>query len=238
MEGAAKKALGYFSSGAKGFFGKNLKKRKPPIESEGEENVENCSDNKKAKRGLVPRGLEDISLHQNRFQCVPVLVPLLQEGDAVVLTFPITRFRSKLDTFLAAKGLDAKECLRSKMNTASGRRICLVGTVVRNEPLVNQPWELLRDDANGLDVYANEGGLCITVQTTSGDSNPFVVTIDDLADKQKDINLWTDRHITEFENLHDNFNKMDAEHQVKGLVYMAKEMDPEQQVWMGLQFYK
>jgi hypothetical protein len=246
MEGA-KKAVAAFASSARGVFARvqpailTSKKRKPQTGSQvGDENIENFSDAKRTKRESSPstpfKEYGDVSLYQNRFLCVPVLMTQLRPGDAVVLSFPLS-FQSKLGAFLTAKGLNAGECFQTRMNTFSGFRIGLVGTVVRNNPTENEPWELLKSDIDGSVLYESGGGLGISLDATSGNSSSAVViiTLDDLSN---DIDLWTDRHVADFDALQRAFRKMDAKSQVESLACMAKEMDPQQQIWCGREYYK
>lgn len=219
-------------------------KRKVPSTLSNDENVENQSLPKKPRNfGTDVHSVEPFSLHQTYFKCPLILTVLVVVGDIVILTFD-QRYKSKLGSFLSDKGVDLSSCFVSERRTADGPRIALVAQVVENDPLVRQPWELMRfvEDKGfcGDGLYPDGSGLVVRIRANNGEhpaTNEVTISCTDLSRSAK-MDLWTDRAIDDYADLWKDYKAMDAQSRMEALVHMSKELDPFQQIWIAREYYK
>lgn len=226
--------------------GNSGSKRKPLGDLEKDDNAE-CDDQcKKFKEGTAAERLDHMvkstSLVQNRFKCVPLLITLLVVGDILVLTFPLTR-QTHLRKFFVDKGVNVDNCFKTELATNDGTQIALFGKVVENTPLVSNPWEFLRDEkdggVNGDSLYADGGGIVLNLCGFDGDYSSDNRIVVSYADASCDaVDLWTEHHVAHFDEMTQEFSKMEPTDQIRLLVHMSKEVDPVQQVWCSREFYR
>lgn len=233
---------------AKGLVGKLLRKffgGRQGIKSRVLANTGNQSrepPKKKARRTSSKPVLDGkpISLCQNRYKCVPVLMVLIEVQEEVILTF---MNQSQLDAFLSTKSINSGtgSLLQTTIETQEGPRFALVAKAIENNANVNEPFQLLQSGEDVQDLYPSGGGLVLQIQMQTNIENPrqtqnVVLTYEDVSSNQMD--LWISRQTAEFEGLQEFFNGMDTKERLDAIDEMQKLLDPHQQILWGLKFYK
>jgi hypothetical protein len=155
-----------------------------------------------------------ISLHQNRYRCPPTFRVLLSVGEEVILAF---KNQSRLNKFLSAKDVSADRCLSSILSTSDGDCIALVGTVVENNPIVSQPFQLLGDGIDDKELYETGGGVVLKLVGPADCQDGIRVVITHSDATLKGMDLWITRQVGDFECLKECYNGMKMRDQIKAL---------------------
>lgn len=220
------------------FSGK--KKRKAPLQNvSNDDGVPKRARTTRSSMSAVGPSFDfgGISLHQNRYRCPPTfrVAVLLSIGEEVILAF---KNQSRLNKFLSAKDVSADRCLSSILSTSDGDCIALVGTVVENNPIVSQPFQLLGDGIDDKELYETGGGVVLKLVGPADCQDGIRVVITHSDATLKGMDLWITRQVGDFECLKECYNGMKMRDQIKALSVMSKQLDPYQQVQCGLSFYK
>lgn len=233
-QGKAKGFIGRLLS--KFFTGNNGTKRKVLADVSG---MDNAPSNKRQRRSAVVErnafNASSISLYQNRFKCVPVLMGLISVDEQVIITFET---KSELENFLISHdAIDADDSFQTELETSDGMCLALVGDVIENQAIVNEPFQLIRGNEDDKELYPPGGGLVLELECFESRRRASCqVTVTHRDAESPAMNLWIARQTSQFEGLKEFFDGMDTADRLDAIEAMARLLDPYQQILWGYKF--